>query len=103
VLVSLNLTHEHVLGGQSNSGIQFNRGTIHLSTVSRTVSFTVPHNSRGLGGRGGDCEVGTAITTTGEGDEEEDGFGITKPLNCPSNSNLRENGAHHVVQESTCI
>jgi hypothetical protein len=98
VLVSLNLTHDHwdVLSGQSNSGIQFDRGAMQLSSFSRTVSFTVAHNSSGLGGGGGDCEAGIAITT---GEEEEDGFDITKPPDRPSNPNLRENGAHQVVQD----
>jgi hypothetical protein len=64
VLVSLNLTQDHVQG-LNDTGIQFGGSTLQLSTFSRTVNFTSAHDSHGLGGSssGGNCEIGIAVTT----------------------------------------
>lgn len=64
MLVSLNLTQDHVQG-LNDTGIEFGRGTVQLSTFSRTVNFTSAHDSHSLDGRssGGDCETGIAVTT----------------------------------------
>ncbi|KAH9965631.1 hypothetical protein BGW80DRAFT_1344183 [Lactifluus volemus] len=64
VLVSLNLTQDNVQV-LNDTGIEFGRGTMRLSTFSRTVNFTSTHDSHGLNGSssGGDCDTGIAITT----------------------------------------
>jgi hypothetical protein len=91
VLVSLNLTQDHVQGSLIETAIKFDRGAMHQSMVSRAVSFTLAQNSDALASSTGDdhCEVGVAITM----EDDRGVLDITKPSDCPSDRDrsLKEN------------
>ncbi|KAI0301624.1 hypothetical protein B0F90DRAFT_1817086 [Multifurca ochricompacta] len=79
VLVSLNLTQDHIQGPVVDTGIKFDRNAVANSTLTRTVSFTLAHASRNP--YDGDGEVGVALVT---GDGAECGIDSMPSPDCPS-------------------
>ncbi|KAI0250684.1 hypothetical protein BJV78DRAFT_547753 [Lactifluus subvellereus] len=97
VLVSLNLTHDHVQG-QADSRIKFDGNTIPMTTFTRTISFSAAHNSYGLGSSSGGSNSGAGpMIATGGGEEC-----VVDIRDCPSDPELtdpelKEYGMHRVI------